>query len=199
MPRSFWSALFLLLPGVVAGPPTAAAEVQIRERTFGYVVTGRSVHAVVSAMKRGGPHADDGRRALGLADYRYRTRLHTEQWNGTCRVKRADVRMTIYYTLPRLSSSAKLSSRERARWNRILAMIRSHEKQHGRYYRQFANELHGALRRIPARKTCAEVHSRVREIRAKLVKRNKARNQRFDRAQYRPFNKRLKRLAPRPI
>lgn len=173
------------------------ADVKVTVRNSTYRVHGSTIQSVVKAMKHGGPHSDNhGRRALALADYRYSTRLQTERRNGLCRVKRADVRMTIYFILPQLSASARLSKNHKSRWKRIYSMIRNHENRHGRYYRQFANELHHALTRMKPMKNCSALFQTERKIRRRLEQRNQNRNSWYDRAQYKQFNTRLKRLAP---
>lgn len=180
---------------------SAAAEagpVSITEKTRTYRVSGDTIQAVVKSMKRNGPHSElHGRRALGMADYRFRTRLKTSKRDGRCHVDDASVTMRIIYILPRLSKPDRLSRNHFNRWRSIHAMIRRHEHQHGRFYRQFANELHRALRSIRAQAHCSAVKAQEKKIKKRLEQISIRRNRNFDRGQYRPFNRRLKLLAPK--
>ena len=175
-----------------------AKNVSITYRTSTYRVSGDTIQAVVRSMKRNGPHSElHGRRALGMADYRYRTNIRTKQQKGTCRVEQAKVSMRIIYILPRLSRPERLRASHHRLWRSIRSMIVRHENQHGRYYRLFANQLQNALASIRPQKSCAAIRKLERQIKKRLEQANARRNRQFDRAQYRPFNSRLKRLAPK--
>lgn len=193
--RSVSTALvFVLLSATCA----EAKNVSISHRTTTYRVSGDTIQAVVKSMKRNGPQSQlHGRRALGMADYRYRTSLKTESKNGTCRVKQVKVAMQIKYILPRLSRPKKLRPSHLGRWRRIRSMIERHEQQHGRYYRLFANQLQNSLASIRPQRNCAAVRRLEQQIKKRLESASVRRNRRFDQAQYSPFNRRLKRLAPR--
>ena len=186
---------------VIATLWTAAADagqVSISTHTRTYRVSGDTIQAVVKSMKRNGPNSElHGRRALGMADYRFRTRVKTTKRNGRCHVEDASVTMRISYILPRLSKPERLPRSHFNRWRQIHSMIERHEHQHGRYYRQFANELHRALRSMRPQSSCSAMKSQERKIRDRLEKISIRRNRNYDRGQYRPFNRRLKLLAPK--
>lgn len=186
-----------VLLAVISADPGAAG-LRVTEQIKTYSVTGSTIQAVVRSMKRNGPFSENhGRRALGLADFRYRTRLKTEQRKGRCHVRGADVTMRIWYIVPGLSSRARLSKRDAARWQRIRSMITAHERQHARLYRRFGKELAGALQKLKPAANCAQLTRQERLLRRRFEQRNMRRNRRFDRAQYGPFNARLRRLAPK--
>lgn len=175
-----------------------AADVNIRETIRTYSVTGNSIQAVVKSMKRNGPMSQlHGRRALAMADYRFKTSVKTKKYDGLCRVLGATVSMKIFLTMPRLSSRANLTSRDHKRWRAIHSMIERHERHHARLYRRFANELQRALLKMKPQSNCQI----LKKLKKKLTKRHeeisKRRNRIFDRAQYSPFNRRLKTLAPK--
>lgn len=174
-----------------------ASNLKITERTSYYSVSGPTVQALVKAMTRRGPYSEDhGRRAVGLADYKYRTNIKTHKKNGLCRVKSVSISMQIYYFVPKLSRPKQLRARDHSKWRRIASMILRHEKQHGRFYKRLAKELQVTLARMKPQKSCSKFKSMERKIRAKLEKRDKSRNRNFDRAQYPPFNAGLAALAP---
>lgn len=180
------------------GAAAEAGQVSISTHTRTYRVSGDTIQAVVKSMKRNGPNSElHGRRALGMADYRFRTRLKTKKLNGRCRVEDASVTMRISYILPRLSKPERLSRNHFRRWRTIHSMIERHEHQHGRYYRQFANELHRALRSIRPQGSCSAVKAQEKKIKKRLEQISIRRNRNYDRGQYRPFNRRLKLLAPK--
>lgn len=174
-----------------------ASNLKITERTSYYSVSGPTVQALVKAMTRRGPYSEDhGRRAVGLADYKYRTNIKTHKKDGLCRVKSVSISMQIYYFVPKLSRPKQLRARDHSKWRRIASMILRHEKQHGRFYKRLAKELQVTLARMKPQKSCSKFKSMERKIRAKLEKRDKSRNRNFDRAQYPSFNAGLAALAP---
>ena len=191
-------AIALGLMFALWAPNVLASDLRIGETIRTYSVTGNSIQAVVKSMKRNGPMSQlHGRRALGMADYRYRTKVKTKKSNGVCRVMNATVSMQIYLTLPRLSSRARLNRRDASKWRRISSMIERHERHHARLYRRFANDLRRALLRMKPQRNCHDFRRLERQLTERLENLSKRRNRNFDRAQYRPFNRRLKRLAPK--
>lgn len=176
----------------------ARGEIKVTERIRTYTVTGSTIQEVVRSMKRRGPDSTlHGRRALGLSDFRHRTRMRTSRKEGRCQVVGVSISLRIYHTWPRLSKKSTLAKSHRARWRTIRRMIVRHERRHGALYRQFARELQLNLKRIPPQSQCSHLRDRQRSVTKKLLARDRKRNRRFDRIQYKPFNRRLKRLAPK--
>lgn len=195
MHKSGIVAAVLILVSVTAAK---AAGVSVTERVRTYRVYGNTIQAVVRSMKQNGPRSElHGRRALGMADYRYRTQVLTKRIDGRCSVTGASVALRIFYTLPSLSKRARLSARDQNRWRSISSMIARHERRHGRYYRQFARELQRALSKMRPQEDCHQIRVVERQLKARFEESNAQRNRRYDRAQYKPFNRRLKRLAPK--
>lgn len=193
-----WALGMVMMMTMVLSSAVQAGTVSISEKTRTYRVSGDTIQAVVKSMKRNGPHSElHGRRALGMADYRFRTSVKTKKKDGRCHVEDASVTMRISYILPRLSKPERLRRNHLNRWRAIHRMIRNHENQHGRYYKQFANELHRALRRIRPQGSCSAVKAQEKAIKKRLEQINIRRNRNYDRGQYRPFNRRLKLLAPK--
>ena len=135
-----WALGMVMMMTMVLSSAVQAGTVSISEKTRTYRVSGDTIQAVVKSMKRNGPHSElHGRRALGMADYRFRASVKTKKKDGRCHVEDASVTMRISYILPRLSKPERLRRNHLNRWPAIHRMIRTHENQHGRYYKQFAN------------------------------------------------------------
>ncbi|PCH45763.1 MAG: hypothetical protein COC23_05600 [Hyphomicrobiales bacterium] len=178
----------------------AAAGIKVTQKSRFYRVSGHSIQDVVRSMKQNGPYSwDHGRRALALADFRYRIKTETKKVNKLCRVISISLAMNIVYDLPRLSSRDRLSKTHKSRWRRISLMIKNHENRHGRYYRQFARELHNSLRQMKPRTNCRDFKREENRLRKSFERRNSARNRRFDARSYPRFNRRLRRLALLPL
>ncbi len=192
--------ILLVMLSFGVGTMALAAGISVTERTRNYRVAGNNIQAVVRSMKRNGPLSQfHGRRALGLADYRYRTAIKTKVENGRCHVTDASIKLRIFYVLPKLSTSSKLNRRDQSKWRAISSMIKRHEDQHGRFYRRFAAELQKSLVNMKPQKNCNQFKKLEQQLRARHEKSNTRRNRSFDRNQYKPFNRRLKRLAPKRV
>ncbi|MEM7301547.1 MAG: DUF922 domain-containing protein [Pseudomonadota bacterium] len=179
----------------LTGVESAFAELTVTTRTRHYTVHGSNINSVVKAMKRSGPYSEnEGKRALGLADYRFTWSLRTKRTPSGCAVSSLRARLSIFYILPRLTARSRLSKRDRSRWNSIYRMIDVHERVHGRFYRQFANSTYRAILKLKPQPNCSQLQRRAKAIEDRMVKLDRRRNRAFDRAQYRPFNRRLKRL-----
>lgn len=190
--------MMVLFAGLTTPSIAMAGNVTISQHTRTYPASGGTIQAIVKSMKRNGPMSElHGRRALGMADYRYNTRVQTVQKGGLCRVSSAHVSMRIFYVLPKLTRRDSLSKSHFARWLKISSMIGRHERQHGRLYQQFARQLQSALSKMKPQKQCFTLKSQERQISKRLEQANINRNRRYDRAQYKPFNRRLKALAPK--
>ncbi len=190
-------AMLFVASGIV-GSPARAADINVTTTSRYYTVSGRTIHDVVRAMKWTGPYSsNDGKRALALADYRLSYRLNTKISDGSCNIHRVKVSLRIFYILPRLSSRTRLSRRDQNKWKRINHLIVAHEKQHGKFYRRLANDLQRQILKLKPKPHCARISQQARDVMRKLENRSKQRNRRYDRNQYRPFNRRLKRIRGR--
>lgn len=182
-----------LLGSFVAGDAQAASrDVQVKQATRYYSIGGRSPAEFAASMSARGPYSlQHGKRVWATASRSMRYTLDRQRRGGLCRVARARVNMRIDYVLPRLRS--KVSSRARTRWNAMYKILNTHEKTHGRYYRELARQTQSALRRIRPSRSCATVDAKAARIVKRLSRRNQALNDRFDRTDRRNY-RRMERL-----
>ena len=167
-------------------------DVRVQQATKYYSIGGRSPAEFAASMSARGPFsAQHRKRVWATASRTMRYTLDRERRGGVCRVARARVNMRIDYTLPRLRG--KVSARARSRWNAMYKILNTHEKTHGRYYKELARQTHAALRRIRPSRSCAAVDAKAARIVKRLSRRNQALNDRFDRTDKRNY-RRMERL-----
>lgn len=166
---------------VFLAPNVAVANVTVTERTKTYRVTGTTAAELARSMSKRGPYSKAHQsRAWATAARDLRFQIDRDFTNGRCRVTGAVVRMKITYTLPRLSRTARLSARERARWTRMTGLLEKHERVHGRFYKELASKTHRALLRVKPARTCRALdRSALAEVK-RLSAEDTKRNQRFD-------------------
>ena len=175
-----------------SGAHAASRDVQVRQATRYYTIRGRSPAEFASSMSANGPFSGQHRRRVwATASRTMRYQLESQRVNGTCRVKRARVFMTIDYTMPRLRS--KVSTRSRTRWNQMYNILNRHEKVHGRYYKELAKQTQAALRRMRPARSCATLDRKAARIVQRLSIKNQRLNDRFDRTDRKNY-RRMERL-----
>jgi len=82
--------------------------------------------------------------------------------------------------MPKLSSTRRISKRQRSKWSKMYGLLNKHERTHGLYYKQFARKVYKTLRRMKSAKTCSRLEKNAAQIVEKLAKSDKKRNVDFD-------------------
>ena len=180
------------LPNEGGEAQAASRDVQVRTATKYYSISGRTPAEFAASMSANGPYsAQHRRRVWATASRTMRYTLDRQRVNGTCRVRRARVVMRIDYNMPRLR--AKVSKRNRDRWNRMYQILNGHERVHGRYYKQLATQAQAALRRLRPTRSCAQLDRKAARLVQSLSAKNQKLNDRFDRTDRRNY-RRMERL-----
>lgn len=171
--------VFLL--AIVVPLPAAAADLEIREETTHYRITGRTTAEFAVSMSRKGPYSrQHRRRAWATASRNMSYQITRERTERGCRVKRAKVRLKISYHMPKPTTLTRVSRRERTKWAKLYRLLDRHEKTHGRFYREFAKTTQRALRRLKPARTCRQLDRDADRLVKKLSDADSLRNDRFD-------------------
>jgi predicted secreted Zn-dependent protease len=113
------------------------ADVKVLEKVETYRISGDSGEALMNAMDRNGPR--HGFLARAIAQTRYSVAWDIA-WNITgekvCRVKAANVKLSISYRYPELTGKPTPSMKRS--WQIFMKGVRKHERHHGRVARQMA-------------------------------------------------------------
>jgi predicted secreted Zn-dependent protease len=122
MRHLLWRLLAVLFIAVTALPAEAKPKVTVT--TEYYTVTGSTIEELRQQMTDKGPKG-----FWGYAEWRV-------NWSSTC-----NVNLRITYTYPRWANREKASPKLRARWDRFIANLITHEKGHGTHGRNAAAEI----------------------------------------------------------
>lgn len=154
---------------------------QITEKTKFYTIKGNNAAELAVSMGKKGPYSrQHKRRAWATAGRKMSYQLFHQKFKNNCRMKNVKVRLTITYTMPKLSRLSKLSKRERRKWNKMYAILNKHERTHGLYYKQLAKKVRSTVRRMKPARNCRVLEARADALVEKLSEQNKKRNQHFD-------------------
>jgi predicted secreted Zn-dependent protease len=121
--RHLFLQLLVLVLLAFSGVP-AEAKPKVTVSTEYYTVTGSSIEELRQQMTAKGPKG-----FWGYAEWRV-------NWSAKCLVN-----LRITYTIPRWADRDKASPKLRARWDRFIANLITHEKGHGTNGRNAAAEI----------------------------------------------------------
>ena len=156
-------------------------DVKISESTNFYGIRGHSAPEFAVSMSRNGPYSRSHRRrawATATRDLTYQL-VHRKTSKG-CSVKRAKVRLKVTYTMPKLRVARRVSKRERARWRRMYRLLNTHERVHGKFYKQFARKVQKSLLKLSRKRTCRALEASAKKLVERLNVKDRERNAKFD-------------------
>ncbi|RFC68737.1 MULTISPECIES: DUF922 domain-containing protein [Mesorhizobium] len=158
--------LSAVLVASFAGGVVAAERDGIVIKLQHYDIAGETPRALFVSMVKRGPK--DGFRSRAIAQTQYHTDWNTKlsYGKGACRVVSAEPRATITYIYPQPPAETRTTRR----WNRFMAGIMKHERQHGRYVREMLAEARKSILGLKTasdpdcKRTRAEMKRRVSRI-----------------------------------
>ena len=156
-------------------PGAASAGVVVNVKKAHYEIAGKTGAALLEAMERRGPKHGFLTRAIAQTRYSVGWDMMWAERNRTCRVKKADARLSMTYTFPLLTGD--VSPQLRKRWTRFMKGVVKHEETHGTIARQMVRAAELSIAGLatsndPAcRKARAEAKRRVEKVYAQYERR----------------------------
>ncbi|WP_164822114.1 DUF922 domain-containing Zn-dependent protease [Sinorhizobium medicae] len=153
-----------LLACLTVMPATALAEWQAVEKIETYSITGQSGPELYAAIGERGPRVGGLGRAIAHTSFKLTWRRKYEERDGACVLASALPKLTITYTLPKLSG--KLSGNTEANWDTFIDGVKRHERVHG----DFIKEMVSAIEVATVGLTVAD-DPKCRKIKSEMTKR----------------------------
>jgi predicted secreted Zn-dependent protease len=163
------------------------ADVKVSEKVETYRVAGDSGEALMDAMDRNGPR--HGFLARAIAQTRYSVAWDID-WDASndkvCRVKAANVTLSINYRYPELAGNPTPSMKRS--WAIFMKGVRKHERNHGRVARQMAGTAQKAVVkiRVPDDPSCRKAKREVSRVVKAVYAKYEAEQARFDALEHAP-------------
>ncbi len=178
MRRLFWAGILAALSAVAVAPAQAGVKVSESQKT--YAISGTSGIALLQAMDKSGPKHGFLTRAIAQTSYSVSWTIEWGETRTACRVKRADGKLDITYTYPRVSNA--ITPQLKRRWNTFLSGVRRHELHHGEIARQMARAAEKAVAGVTIRNDpgCRKSRKEVKRRMAAVYADYEARQIRFD-------------------
>jgi predicted secreted Zn-dependent protease len=178
MRRWLWLGLVVGLSAVGTAPAMAGVTVAESQKT--YAISGASGIALLQAMDKTGPKHGFLTRAIAQTSYSVSWTIEWGETRTACRVKRAEGKLDITYTYPRVANS--LSPRMQKRWNTFLLGVRRHEAHHGQMARQMAHAAEKSVAGMTIRNDpgCRKSRKEVKRRMSAVYADYEARQIRFD-------------------
>ncbi|MEE9314024.1 MAG: DUF922 domain-containing protein [Rhizobiaceae bacterium] len=190
--RAFLTAFalsLLILPTIWTNP--AVAKARIIERTKYYSVSGRTGKQLFKSIVRRGPKLKKTGHAIATTHTKIKITNVKVSIKGRYCVVKADVKVTLVYTLPKWRGSKRASKKLRRKWKKFNKLVQKHEATHGRISREYARELDRKINKLSGRvsKGCKDFGRRskrsIRLIQKNFIKRHFSFDRREGRARSR--------------
>jgi predicted secreted Zn-dependent protease len=172
-----------LLACLLLMPAAARGEWRAVEKTETYAITGQSGPELYASIGERGPQVGGLGRAIAHTSFKLTWRRKYEERDGACVLASALPKLTITYTLPKLTG--KLPANIEAHWQTFIAGVRKHELVHGDFIKEMVSAIEAATVGLTVaddpqcRKIKSEMTKRLGEI--SRTQRQKSRD--FDRAE----------------
>jgi predicted secreted Zn-dependent protease len=172
-----------LLACLLLVPAAARGEWRAIEKTETYAITGQSGPELYASIGERGPQVGGLGRAIAHTSFKLTWRRKYEERDGACVLASALPKLTITYTLPKLTG--KLPANIEAHWQTFIAGVRKHELVHGDFIKEMVSAIEAATVGLTVaddpqcRKIKSEMTKRLGEI--SRTQRQKSRD--FDRAE----------------
>lgn len=143
------------------------AKVILKENTSYYTITGNSGRAIRKSIQKHRMIGSAVKNQIGLT----RTKMDVkniiwEHRSGRCIVKRVDVVLEISYTLPKWKKTKYSSSRLNKNWKIFASAIATHEKTHGKIWKESYVKMHRKIEGYSFKDTarCSNIPSKIQKI-----------------------------------
>lgn len=164
-------------------PATARAEWQAVEKVETYSVTGQSGPELYASIGDRGPRVGGLGRAIAHTSFKLTWRRKYEERDGACVLASALPRLTITYTLPKLSG--KLSGNTEANWDTFIDGVNKHERVHGDFIKEMVNAIEAATVGLTVADDpkCRKIKSEMTKRLGELSRAQRQKSRDFDKAE----------------
>ena len=150
--------MFLLLAGLLFGATTSG--LTITESTEYYEVTGSSAEELWVAIHRQAPRDHKGKRGVGMTHWEMQWKYQLKQTSSGCVPTSLNIAVEIITTLPRWKNRYSDTALADT-WNRYLAALEAHEREHLEIALRATQEIHERLSRLDAARTCTLLQNSI--------------------------------------
>lgn len=171
-------ATFIAL--VFALAASARAEISSTEYVHFYPVDGLTLADAAARIHADSPIIIDDRKFVGLSQPRFKWSLETESASGPCSIKSAQVSLITHTTLPRWRHLRGARLVDANEWNRFIAALTQHERNHKVLYEAGAHRLRDAFLNLPPQRNCRVLRRTANRIFQDEISRIQTENSRYD-------------------
>ena len=166
-----------VLAALIVASATAWAHPVIRH----YDIHGNSERALVQQLRAKGPTASNGKRFDALTRWQVTWNFRYEPRGGSCVVTRVDTRTEGTITLPRWRNQAGASPVLVRHWNRYIAALTEHERNHFAHGAGAARDIERLGRSFRQHGDCSGIERAFNRQADAIVRRAQEQDRRYDR------------------
>lgn len=179
-------ALSLIMTGLAAISPAAAAEWQPVEKVQTYSVPGASGAELYASIGARGPKLAVGTRAIAQTSFALTWSRKYETRGDACVLATAKPKLIITYVLPKPANGLPAPVKEN--WERFISGVRDHERVHGDYIVEMVKQIEAATvgLTVPADPGCRKIKEEMTKRLGALSQAQRQRSRDFDRVELSP-------------
>lgn len=179
-------ALSLVMTGLAAISPAAAAEWQPVEKVQTYSVPGVSGAELYASIGARGPKLSIGTRAIAQTSFALTWTRKYETRGDDCVLSTAKPKLIITYVLPKPANA--LPAPVKANWESFISGVRDHERVHGDYIVEMVKQIEAATvgLTVPADPKCRKIREEMTKRLGALSQEQRQRSRDFDRVELSP-------------
>ncbi len=179
-------ALILIMTGLAATSPAAAAEWQPVEKVQTYSVPGVSGAELYASIGARGPKLSIGTRAIAQTSFALTWTRKYETRGDDCVLATAKPKLIITYVLPKPANA--LPAPVKANWENFISGVRDHERVHGDYIVEMVKQIEAATvgLTVPADPKCRKIREEMTKRLGALSQEQRQRSRDFDRVELSP-------------
>ena len=179
-------ALSLIMTGLAATSPAAAAEWQPVEKVQTYSVPGVSGAELYASIGARGPKLSIGMRAIAQTSFALTWSRKYETRGDACVLATDKPKLIITYVLPKPANA--LPAPVKANWESFISGVRGHERVHGDYIVEMVKQIEAATvgLTVPGDPNCRKIREEMTKRLGALSQEQRQRSRDFDRVELSP-------------
>jgi predicted secreted Zn-dependent protease len=172
--------IFAWLAGCFAYLP-AFAEPDVQTSKNYYAVSGMTADDIRASLTRNSPVTYKGKKHDARTDWQVSWNYYWHETPRDCKLTRVNTSLEVSYTLPRLTTVAKLEEPLKSRWNNYYEALLQHEQGHQNFGLESAREIETTLHALGPRKDCETLQNDANSVGHRILQKYAALEKSYDR------------------
>ena len=158
----------------------AFAELEIQTSKKYYAVSGMNADDIRASLTHNSPVTYNGKKHDARTDWQVSWNYYWRETHRECKLTRINTSLEVTYTLPRLTTHAKLEEPLKSRWDNYYEALLKHEQGHQDFGFKSAREIQTTLQGLKPRKDCETLQKDANAAGHRILKKYAALEKNYD-------------------